>query len=72
MIERAANHQTIAVTPDAPSELEIAALCMALAQNPELDLSCKDGVRMWLDSLGDAQGLSELRHRLGLEQSITV
>jgi hypothetical protein len=31
------------------SDLEIAAVCMAVIQNPEVDLSCKEALRHWLD-----------------------
>ncbi len=60
--------QLLAAASDTPSDLEIAALCMAIARDPELDLSCKEGVEMWLDGLGNSQQSLELRQRLGLEE----
>jgi hypothetical protein len=31
------------------SDLEIAAVCMAIIQDPEVDLSCKEALQHWLD-----------------------
>ncbi|MDJ0954180.1 MAG: hypothetical protein QNJ81_10920 [Acidimicrobiia bacterium] len=58
--------QLLAKASDTPSDLEIAALCMAIARDPELDLSCKEGVELWLDGLNDSAQALELRQRLGL------
>ncbi len=58
--------QLLAKASDTPSDLEIAALCMAIAQDPQLDLSCKEGVELWLDGLDDSAQAVELRQRLGL------
>ena len=31
------------------SDIEIAAVCMAVIQNPEVDLTCKEALERWLD-----------------------
>ena len=31
------------------SDLEIAAVCMAVIQNPDIDLTCKEALEQWLD-----------------------
>ena len=31
------------------SDLEIAAVCMAVIQNPKVDLTCKEAMERWLD-----------------------
>ena len=45
-----------------PSDLEIAALCMAVIQDPRIDLTCKEALERWLDpnhppSAGDLDAL---------------
>ena len=54
------------------TDLEIAAVCMALTRRPEIDLSCKDALQHWLDpdnppAAGD---LEALRSRIRLSADL--
>jgi len=49
-----------------PSDIEIAAVCLAVIQNSELDLSCKEALQRWLDPSQppSADDLDALRARI--------
>ena len=67
MIEQAHIDKVLATASDTPSDLEIAALCMAIARDPKLEITCREGVEMWLDGLDDPQQASQLRERFGFD-----
>jgi len=48
------------------TDLEIAAVCMALTRRPEIDLSCKEALQHWLDPANPptANDLEALRSRI--------
>jgi len=51
------------------TDVEIAAVCMALLRNPDIDLSCREALHEWLDpdDPPTEQDLQALRSRLAAD-----